>query len=295
MNAADPFSFKEIQAIEKFDLVKPEFLKASDGVSLAYYSFVQPSTKKIVIFYAGAGLYGNSIYQWVAKTLHDNYDIGCYIFDLRGHGHSQGPRGDAPSINRVWHDVAEAVEFVKIKHQNVQVYLAGHSSGAGLIINYAAHREEKLEEGYIFLAPYLGPKSNTAYEHQDEHKSFVKSMRMWVYILGAFFPNSFIAHFKALFFNYPDTVLQSDPLIVAAYTYAMSCATKPYEIDFLLKKLDKPVALFIGEDDEQFLPEKIIAYKDLMTCSVHAEIIKNAGHLSILLQAPQLIAQALDQ
>jgi alpha-beta hydrolase superfamily lysophospholipase len=290
MNATGPFSFKEIDSIEKFNVIEPQFLKASDGVQLAYYSFLNPSNKEIVIFYAGAGLYGNKTYQWVAKMLQEEHGIGCYIFDIRGHGNSGGPRGDAPSIDRVWLDVEQAIEFVKSKNPHSKIYLVGHSSGAGLIINYAAHINKKLEYGYIFLAPYLGPKSNTAKAHQNSSASFIKNVRSWVYILGAMLPNSFITHFKSVFFNYPDDILKADPLILAYYTYTMSCATTPYDIDLLLKKIDKPVGIFIGKNDEQFLPEKVIAYKNLINAPVQTEIIENTAHLSILLQAPKLIS-----
>jgi pimeloyl-ACP methyl ester carboxylesterase len=290
MNATGPFSFNEIDSIEKFNLVEPQFLKSSDGVQLAYYNFSNPFNKEIVILYAGAGLYGNKTYQWVAKTLQEQYGIGCYIFDIRGHGNSQGPRGDASSIDRVWLDVPEAIEFVKTKNPDSKIYLVGHSSGAGLIINYAAHSKQKQEDGYIFLAPYLGPRSNTARVHQKSDASFIKSVRTWVYILGAIFPNSFITHFKTVFFNYPDDMLKSDPLMLSYYTYVMSCATTPYDIDALLKEIDKPVGIFIGKNDEQFVPEKVIAYKDFITAPVQTEIIEDRAHLSILLEAPKLIA-----
>jgi len=290
MNATGPFSFKEIDSIQNFDLVEPQFLKASDGVQLAYYSFLNPSNKEIVVLYAGAGLYGNKTYQWVAKTLQEKHGIGCYIFDIRGHGNSQGPRGDASSIDRGWLDVPEAIEFVKTKNPDSKIYLVGHSSGAGLIINYASHSKQKQEDGYIFLAPYLGPRSNTARVHQKSDASFIKSVRTWVYILGAIFPNSFITHFKTVFFNYPDDMLKSDPLMLSYYTYVMSCATTPYDIDALLKEIDKPVGIFIGKNDEQFVPEKVIAYKDFITAPVQTEIIEDRAHLSILLEAPKLIA-----
>jgi acylglycerol lipase len=292
MNAA-PFSFKEVNAIETVDLATPEFLKASDGIQLAHYNFSDAADEKIVILYAGAGLYGNKSYQWVAKALQEKYGIGCYIFDIRGHGHSEGSRGDASSIERVLLDVTEAISFVKTKHPHAKVYLAGHSSGAGLIINYAANTRQKLEDGYIFLAPYLGPKSDTARVHKNSADSFIKRVRIWVYILGSIFPNSFVAHSKAVFFNYPDAILQADPLIVPFYTFIMSMATTPYEVNTLMQKIDKPVGIFIGNNDEQFLPEKVIAYKDLIHASVHAEIVENAGHLSILLEAPRLIAAYL--
>ena len=295
-----PFSFKEIQAeLTDFIVEQPSYFKASDGCNLAYYSFLGSDSnkhndyKEIVVLYAGGGLYGNASYQWVAKKLQEKYGIGCYIFDLRGHGYSEGIRGDAPSMERVWQDTQESIELVKQLHQKAKVYLVGHSSGAGLLINYAAYSKNKLEEGYVFLAPYLGPKSEAAKDAQGEYSSFVKKARIWVYILGAIFPQSCVTHFKAIIFNYPQVILEQDPLILTYYTYAMSMATSPYEVTEVIKKIDKPVGLYIGQEDEQFIPEKVIAYKEFMNVSVDAKIIENVGHLSILLNAPELIAACI--
>lgn len=288
MQPTDPFSFKEINSIEDFNLQEPKYITTSDGMKLAYYDFVI-SSDHIVVLYAGSGLYGNKTYQWVAKTLKEKYNIACYIVDLRGHGYSQGVRGDASSIHRVWQDVEETIRFIKTKNPKSKIYLTGHSSGAGLIINYSANMQNKLEDAYIFLAPYLGPKSNTIKTNYFSNTSFVKKIRPWVYILGSIFSNSSFIHWKAVFFNYPDYILKSDPLILSFYTYAMSAATTPYEVEVLLKKIDKPTAIFIGKNDEQFSPEKVIDYKKIITSKVNAEIIDNTGHISILLQAPKLI------
>lgn len=290
-----PFSFTEINALESFTLQKPTFVKTHDGINLAYYTFLPKNPKAVVIFYHGGGLYTNKTYQWVGKELQNKFNIASYMVDIRGHGYSEGERGDSPSINAVFRDVDSIVSVAKFNFPNKPLFLCGHSSGAGLIINYAAHTQHTSENGYIFLAPYLGPKSDTAKEHKNSEVSFIKSIRPWVYILGAIFPNSFITHCKAVFFNYPKEILKSDPLILPWYTYVMSCATTPYEIEVLLKKIEKPVGLYIGEHDEQFIPEKVISYKSLINAPVKEKIIENVGHLSILLKAPEIIANYINE
>lgn len=292
VRSTEPFSFAEVNQLEQFDLKKPNFIPASDGVNLAYYAFVpEQKAKHAVILYAGAGLYGNKTYQWVAKTLQEKYDIATYIFDVRGHGHSEGERGDAPSVEQVWQDVALAVAFVKGQYESAEIYLVGHSSGAALIMNYALYQSDHQEEGYIFLAPYLGPKAeNVYYSYADSNKNFIKSVRWWVYILGSIFSNSFVAHWKAVLFNYPQRVLEQDPLIVDYYTYAMSMATTPYEIGSILPSITKKSALFIGKNDEQFIPEQVLEYGKLLGGITDMRIVDDVAHISLLLKAPELIA-----
>ena len=290
-----PFSLKEINAIPNFILTSPKFLTASDGIQLAYYPFADSSSKNIVILYAGAGLYGNKTYQSVAKTLYEKYNIGCYLFDIRGHGHSQGARGDGPSIQQILNDVSSAVTFVKNQHPKAKIYLTGHSSGAGLIINYNATSACPLVNGYIFIAPYLGPNSKALKEHKNSDQSFVKSIRAWVYILGTIFSTSSCIHWNAVFFNYSLQLLKEDPLIVPEYTYVMSMATTPYEVSDLIGKIKTPTAIFIGSDDEQFISSKVLSYSQLIKAPVQTKLIDGAKHLSILLDTPQLIAQYIQE
>lgn len=258
---------------------------------MAYYSFIPENPTAIVIFYHGAGLYINGTYQWIGMQLQNQFNIGSYLVDVRGHGNSKGPRGDTPTIEQVWMDVDTFVENVRKRHHNLPLYLAGHSAGSGLLINYNAWGKNlNTIQGYIFVAPYLGPQSGTLKEHKDPRFNFVKKARIWVYILNNLVSWNFLQHIHAVFFNYPESLLEEDSLIVSSYSYAMSCATTPYQTQKLFDQLNKPCAIYIGENDEQFLPEKIMAFKKENTI---AEIVPNAKHLSILLQTPELIAQTI--
>lgn len=296
--AANPFSLEEIGTIHDFDLKKPQFITASDQTPLAYYPFLpENGTKQVVIFYHGAGFHSNKTYQWVAQQLAQQYQIGCYLADIRGHGLSGGPRGDAPSIETVWTDISALIDLVRSQHPSARVHLAGHSSGAGLILNYANFKDRRSVEGYLLIAPYLGPQSGTLRENLDAQHSFAKKVRIWVYILNSLVTNEKLKHVTAIVFNYPQTLLEHDPLIVSSYTYTMSCATTPYDAADLFKKIDRPFSIDIGADDEQFLPNKVTAFKDqasLVSTQSVARTIPGARHLSILLKAPELIASAIE-
>ena len=73
----------------------------------------------------------------------------------------------------------------------------------------------------------------------------------------------------------------------------MSMATTPYEVQDLMTKIDKPTAIFMGSDDEQFIPEKVLDYAKLINGPVQLELVEQVGHLSILLEVPKLIANCL--
>lgn len=292
----NPFSFDEILSIDDFTLQKPQFLKSDDEINLAYYEFLpEYEPKAIVIFYHGGGMYINKTYQYIGHELKNKFNIGVYMIDVRGHGYSEGLRGDAPNVESVFKDIDKVINFVHQKHPNQKIYLAGHSSGAGLLINYNSWKTknnnlDKNVSGYIFIAPFLGENSGTI--KINNQNSFVKKVRSWVYFFNFLSKGLFLGNTRAVFFNYPKEILKSDPLILKYYTCNMSLATSPYDPKKLFGNFTIPIAIYIGSDDEQFLPKKIIEYKKYATqvskTSI-AKIVPNLKHLSILIESASLI------
>jgi alpha-beta hydrolase superfamily lysophospholipase len=231
----------------------------------------------------------------MATELATDHNIGSYLVDLRGHGNSLGPRGDAPTAQQVWQDIDTVLSYVKTKHPNIPIVLAGHSSGAGTILNYSGWTQRKnTVDGYLLLAPYLGHNAGTERSLKAE-QSFVKSVRLWALILYGITGGRICAHTPALFFNYPDWIKKQDPHILEYYTCAMSFATSPHEPREIFAHLDKPFALFIGSDDEQFIPSAVTAYAALSKQPSVATVVPEATHLSIVQMAPKLIADAVER
>lgn len=254
---------------------------------MAYYGFVPQSPQAIVIFYHGAGFYGSALYQYFAKQLAEKHKVGCYLFDIRGHGNSDGNRGDAPSVTQVWDDVTTAVAYVKSLYPNTPLYVGGHSSGAGMILNYSNHYNNPAIQGYLLVTPYLGRNAAVFKEHPDPATSFVKSVRAWVFILNGITGGYYFAHTPAVFFNYPKHLLTGDPKIVSSYTPTMTAATSPENPQELFEIINKPFGLFIASDDEQFIAEKVAGYKKYVPADIlkqsTVQIIDETKHLDILL------------
>lgn len=288
-----PFSFKEIQEFSSGTTIKsPLFLSATDGMQLAYYPFLpDQEPKAIVIFYHGGGVWSNKTYQKMAQVIAQDGSMAVYLVDIRGHGNSGGPRGDAPSAQQVWQDVRSMVDFVKEQHPNQKIFLAGHSAGAGLLLNYSGWDTSSPVDGYLFFAPYLGPQSGAIKEHADHAESFVKDAKVFKLIVHAISGGWLFNHSPAVFFNYPVHVQETNSRILLHYTCAMSAATSPHDPKRLFSELSKPCALYIGELDEQFIPEKVIAYKKCLRYCVAAEIIPDTKHLSILCKVPEYMSK----
>lgn len=92
------------------------------------------------IFYHGGGAHSGAGYAHLAAGLRDGSGVAVYTPDIRGHGHSQGERGDAPSTEQLFRDVDGFVDLVRGAHPDRPLFVGGHSSGAGLVLNYATWR-----------------------------------------------------------------------------------------------------------------------------------------------------------
>ncbi len=186
------FGFEEIKKISEMVLPATGFFKSSDGVDLSYYSYEPVSAGKTdgaVIFIHGGG----AGYQKLAEDLSTKHNIAVYFMDIRGHGNSGGPRGDSPSIGQVQLDLKFFIQFVKGKNPDVPLFLAGHSSGGALVLNYLTWNSDKNLKGYVFISPELGYKSKIA---RKDRVDFAK-VKIAVFIKNAMTGGRF-GHEKAV-------------------------------------------------------------------------------------------------
>lgn len=305
-----PFSFSEIlapssDAGDKPDTTEPVKVLASDGVELSIRIYKPPPStpqKEIaLLFYHGGGAYSGGGYQYLAKGLSEQYGVTVYLPDLRGHGDSGGERGDAPSKEQVWRDIDTAVEFVANKHKQqqnkfagkpFQIYLGGHSSGGGLVVNYATERNDKnnksgMIEGYVLVSPELGYMSGTA---RPNRKEFAR-VNIFAFIANGIF--GVLGHNKAVRFNYPVELLQQDKGLVGFNTVNMANAITPETPKEQMASMctsddSKPVGLWVGSDDELFDANKVA---DFVPDTDHntGTVLPEKNHLGILVDIHEKI------
>lgn len=299
---SEPFSENEIiEPTRTIALKAPEFFHASDGLQLAYYSFVPTNPKAVVVFYHGGGAWSNKLYQYMARELSNMYNIAVYLFDIRGHGNSQGARGDAPSRERVWEDVNNAINFVHERHIHLPLFLSGHSAGGGLLLNHSYWKsaQTKNVKGYILFAPFLGPNTPVVKKYRvSPSRRFVSKVRRWVFALNIISNRILFNHTPAVFFNYTDEQKRNDPLLISSYTCAMALALTPWNVQSIFEHLEHPCALFVGSLDEAFSPEKLVTYKSFLQEPLKersiSTIIPSATHLSIMVAAASYLSRAID-
>jgi len=283
------FSFRELNEEGKVALVPPQSLQASDGVRLSYRRYTPAAPRAAVLFYHGGGAHSGAGYQYIGNSLQTQFDIVVYTPDIRGHGVSEGPRGDAPNPKQVWEDVTSCIKQIRVDYPHLPLFLGGHSSGAGLALNYASQQGHELVTGYIFLSPQLGFKSQTDRPAQSAPFAKVDTSAFAAYSMSG---GKEHGHDYAVKFNYPAELLKADPGMVPAITVNMSLALTPLAPQDQFAALDRPFGLWIGSEDELFVPEKVLAFADLavsVRAASQASTIPGAKHLSVLLRAYETI------
>ena len=294
MKNGGSFSFDEVRSTEKLDVGTPSFIKAADGAKLAYYATKAADPIASLVFLHGGGAYSGGGYQYIAKGLAVKYQVSVYLVDIRGHGNSGGARGDSPTVDQVWQDVQVFCDFVQAGSPQLPLYLGGHSSGGGLVLNYLSWRKNTDIAGYIFVSPELGYKSGTA--KQGNSSPFAR-VDMDVFMKYGASLGAEYGHTPAVFFNYPEEVLREQPLFLELYTCNMATALTPDNPQDQFKRIDRPFALFVGQNDEMFDVEKVLRYAELPDKQIRdksiVRAIQGANHLSILLAADEFVGDAI--
>jgi acylglycerol lipase len=283
------FSFQELREASKVGLADPESLTAGDSVALSYRRYSPGSPHAAVLFYHGGGAHSGAGYQYLGSGLQMQFDTAVYMPDVRGHGVSGGPRGDAPGPKQVWADITTFIKHIRAEFPQLPLFLGGHSSGAGLILNYASQPDHEPVSGYVLLSPQLGFRSQT--DRPSLAAPFAK-VDTSAFVAYAMSGGTSRGHDCAVQLNYPADILADDPGLVTAITVNMAVALTPFAPHDQFASLDRPFGLWIGAEDELFLPDKVLAFADLaVSVRAHSQAssIPNAKHLSILVRAHETI------
>jgi pimeloyl-ACP methyl ester carboxylesterase len=292
--SSDSFSFKELDSAPKVFVPPLQFLEASDKTRLAYREYIPEKIDAVLIFYHGGGAYSKAGYQFIGDGLSKRFNILVITPDIRGHGDSGGDRGDTPNVEQVFDDISLLINHIKEKYPQKKLFLGGHSSGVGLVLNYSSYKKREETDAYIFLSPHLGFRSETEIKNNPNPFATAKTE---LFISNAMTGSD--GDSLAVFFNYSEEILQSTKNI-AAITVNMSNAITPSAPVNQIKKLNIPTAVWIGEKDELLNANKVVFLFTKYNPEVYTNIVSGEKHLSILVNAadymgPWILEKALEK
>ncbi len=245
------------------DFNKPHYLMTTSDDKILFLRAWNPPTKSdvVILIFHGITAYSGP-YEMMGEPL---AKIGYNVLglDLRGHGLSDGNRGDYPSKERLLKDLSETIAFVKEKFSTI--VLLGHSLGV-LTAIIAAYQCPESINGLILLSAGRDVKPG-AYKAL----SFVKKLKILF--------SSLVSPSKPVITYYRDGVTGlDDPLRQFKYTLRFMSIFNAKKLTFP-EKINVPMIFGVGDKDELFTVESAKKLLEEIPCDNKKFIvIKGAKH-----------------
>jgi len=228
------------------DFMGPHYLvSTSDGKKIFLRVWEPENPSKIAILI----LHGITAYSGPYETLGiplSKIGYTVYGLDLRGHGLSDGIRGDYPSDERLVKDLGESILFLKEKHPTL--ILLGHSLSV-LTALIASNFYLKEISGLILLSAAREVKPGV-------YKKMSVSTKLKILL------SSIIKPSKPVISYYRDGMTGlNDPLYNFKYTLRFMKIFNAKKLNFP-DKFEIPIVLGLGEHDEIFSVESARSFFD---------------------------------
>ena len=226
-----------------------EVVTTSDGITLFLrkWESQSPSNKAVLILH-GITAYSGP-YEMFGKAI-AKAGFTAVGLDLRGHGLSDGNRGDYPSKERLINDLVETIVYLKKKYNSLLLF--GHSLGVLTALITKKNSTEKIE-GLILLS--AGKTINPGV-----YKSPSVLQKLKILVSAIFRPSKPVINYYREGISGLD-----DPLFNFKYTLRFMRLVSFQDLDFS-EEINCPVILGVGEHDEIFSVESAQSLLDEIPC-----------------------------
>jgi alpha-beta hydrolase superfamily lysophospholipase len=213
-------------------------IETSDGIILFLRAWMPNKKSNVAILILHGITAYSGPYDLIGSQL-SSVGYAVYGLDLRGHGLSDGIRGDYPSKERLILDLGETIDFIKNRHE--KLILLGHSLGVITAIVALTNYKEKID-GLILLSAARTTRPGVYPKMQ-----FTKKLKILF--------SSILKPNKAVISYQREGMLGlDDPLFNFKYTLRFMKILSAKNIDFP-QNLNIPILHGIGENDELFSVE----------------------------------------
>ncbi len=131
---------------------REESLQSTGGVRLRVRVATLPEpVRGDVILTHGLGEYCGR-YEHVAAAFAEA-GLRLWVYDLRGHGLSDGPRGDAAEYRLLVDDLAKVVN--RVRQEGRPLFVMGHSLGGQITLSYLLQHGAVGVQGAVITSPWL--------------------------------------------------------------------------------------------------------------------------------------------
>ena len=286
-----------IRFIDRFEQLKSSSPCSSNiiesRINDLYIRVYEPKTvvDEVLIVYHGGGVNADAGYDILARHLSHDLKICVCLVDIRGHGRSAGIRGDASSPAQIWRDVDAVIDYFRISNADARIHLLGHSSGAGMLINYLTqHPASRTIESLFLLAPALGPFAPSNL-NRDYSVPFA-SINRWAFIINGMSAGFLCGRRTGVKLNFPNDIIHARPDFVQRYSVNMANALTPGDPVSQLKALSVPVTVMLAEQDELFDVSRMDAFfRRCGNPNLSSRVVEGSTHLDCLFALTDIVRE----
>jgi alpha-beta hydrolase superfamily lysophospholipase len=222
-----------------------------DGAELFARRYAADSDSTIVLLH---GITGDShAFNTSAGMLRETVDAEVITPDSRGHGRSEGRRGDLGPLGQYEDDIADVLAQIRARKPDGRLILAGHSVGGGIALRYAGLDGAPPVDAYLLFAPHLGFDSPTTYPPKPAASEGGPSVKVHGWrMIGLVMLNLVgIDRFNDLYV----IDFGSPPGSTPRYTHRAFSSVAPTDYRAALESVDRPLLVLVGTNDESFYAE----------------------------------------
>jgi non-heme chloroperoxidase len=289
-SVTDPFSQMDLSSLPPIARYQ-----ARDGAALSYRLYKGGDVQVAVLIHGSAGS-SNDMHRMAEALLQRGVTV--YVPDLRGHG-ANYPHGDISYLGQLDDDMADFMKAIHPQYKNARWTLVGFSSGGGFALRIAGSDPQgdlaNSFDRFIFLSPYLrynaptvrsaSPSEKASPEHNAWYSVSVKR------IIGLSIFNFFGIHYfdglPVLAFPVPTGIEAT----TATYSFRLEENFQPrsdYRAD--IRAIKKPAQVFVGGQDELYLPEKFAEVFDGVRSDIPVAIVPGMGHSDMITKPEPITA-----
>lgn len=118
-------------------------LAGRDGLSLYWQGWRPADEPRAVVAIAHGAFEHSGRYAHVAESL-GRAGIACHALDHRGHGRSEGARGNVGRMAHLVADLDVLIALAVARHPGRPLFLLGHSMGGAIALQYAVEHPARL-------------------------------------------------------------------------------------------------------------------------------------------------------
>lgn len=265
----------------------------SDGIKLHVDVYEHDPYAPTIVFIPGTAIYGLCYGELLYKLGLKGFNI--VAFDPRGHGQSEGERGDY-TITEIMRDAQHVITYA-IHRFNKKVSLMGSSQG-GIVAFYMAAKDERLNS--VICQNFADLTSEDTIQ-LARHPRLFKYIKLMIARYGHRLPNAQIPvtsyidleKIPVQYFGSAKNFMESDPLALKTVSLRALQSLAHTEMHKPVEEIKVPVMVLQGTADSIFPVSYTQKIFDRLTCKKKFSLFPDKSHAVLHEDADNVIPEVV--